>query len=420
MHGDWKRRGLSRGGRRLVRLRSQARDDGGRRAVSRRDGDPDAGVSRPGTLSARRAPSRVSPVRSRTTSSRRSSSRSRSGARCSSAPSGFAAPGRDVDRRPRGAAQRSPPSSTVSCACSWCACSRSSGRCSTPGSSRTPHVVGVAARSRRGGDRAVRARVRRARLPDAVASPGQADKEPNGGVTPRPVVPVHHDSRRFRGEDTAMTRLLRSLAGTRIGGLPVLDLAVAVFLAVYAVALTSGAIPTGHPHGALGASIGVLAMTLPVAWCRRAPVAAAAVLAFGAVLNSVLFGSMVRCGAALPAVLIVAFFVSARSDRARAGVGIAFCAINVTAQAVSDPQLGAQQVALLLPVLGMFVVFGRMRSRPDGGERGPPSAHSGAASPTRGDRTSHGDGRPGSGHHGSRRRAAQPDRADCRGRNRRS
>ena len=157
-----------------------------------------------------------------------------------------------------------------------------------------------------------------------------------------------------------MTRLLRSLAGTRIGGLPVLDLAVAVFLAVYAVALTSGAIPTGHPHGALGASIGVLAMTLPVAWCRRAPVPAAGVLAFGAVLNSVLFGSMVRCGAALPAVLIVAFFVSARSDRARAGVGIAFCAINVTAQAVSDPQLGAQQVALLLPVLGMFVVFGRI------------------------------------------------------------
>ena len=53
----------------------------------------------------------------------------------------------------------------------------------------------------------------------------------------------------------------------------VLDIAAAILLSVYAVGLVN------HQHGGVGASVGVLAMTLPVAWRRRAPVAAAVVLA---------------------------------------------------------------------------------------------------------------------------------------------
>jgi hypothetical protein len=42
-----------------------------------------------------------------------------------------------------------------------------------------------------------------------------------------------------------------------------LDVAAAAALSVYAAGLTSGVLHTSHPHGGVGASIGVLAMTLP-------------------------------------------------------------------------------------------------------------------------------------------------------------
>jgi signal transduction histidine kinase len=168
---------------------------------------------------------------------------------------------------------------------------------------------------------------------------------------------MHGDAGR---SPVAMMKRMRSWANVTVGGLPVLDLAVALFLSVYAAILTSGLVQTGHRTGGIGASIGVLAMTLPVAWCRRAPVGAAAVMAAAAVLNAVVFGSMVRCGPALPAIFIVGFFVAARSDRARAAMGLGLCAINVATQTVSDPQLGASVMALMLPILCVFFGLGRV------------------------------------------------------------
>ena len=118
-----------------------------------------------------------------------------------------------------------------------------------------------------------------------------------------------------------MLKPIRSVATATIGGLPVVDLAVALALGAYAFVRVSG-------EGSFGAAFGVLAMTLPVASCRRAPVAAAAVLAVGGVLSGVLFGSLVRCGTALPAVFIVAFVVAAQRERRRAALGLALCVVN--------------------------------------------------------------------------------------------
>ena len=120
------------------------------------------------------------------------------------------------------------------------------------------------------------------------------------------VAPV--EPRRRRTENKSAARRgamitaedLRAKLTWTVAGLSVLDIAAAVILSAYAVALTSGVVHTSHPHGGVAASIRVLAMTLPVAWCRRWPLAAAGVLAAAAVLNGVLFGPMVRCGAALP------------------------------------------------------------------------------------------------------------------------
>ncbi len=164
-------------------------------------------------------------------------------------------------------------------------------------------------------------------------------------------------------------RGLRSWLNWTVAGMSVLDIAAAAVLSAYAVGLTSGALRTGHPHGGLGAAIGVLSMTLPVAWRRRMPLTAAAVLAPAAVLNVLVFGSMVRCGAALPAVFLVGFAVGSHCDRARSLAGLALCAGNVAAQCVSDPRLGARVMVLMLPVLAGFFTAGRLvRARTEAAE----------------------------------------------------
>jgi hypothetical protein len=59
-------------------------------------------------------------------------------------------------------------------------------------------------------------------------------------------------------------------------------------------------------------------------------------------------------------VLIVAFCVAGRCGRRPAGLGLFLCAVNVTAQAFWDPNLGAPALVLLLPVLGFFFALGRI------------------------------------------------------------
>ena len=155
-------------------------------------------------------------------------------------------------------------------------------------------------------------------------------------------------------------RDLRAKLTWTVAGLSVLDIAAAVILSAYAVALTSGVVHTSHPHGGVAASIGILAMTLPVAWCRRWPLAAAGVLAAAAVLNGVLFGPMVRCGAALPAVFLVAFATGVRCDRARSAAGLLLCAGAVAAEGLYDPQIEARGLVVVLPVLIAFFAAGRL------------------------------------------------------------
>jgi len=153
-------------------------------------------------------------------------------------------------------------------------------------------------------------------------------------------------------------RALRAPLNWTVAGLGVLDLAAAVLLSGYAVALVSGVIPTGHPHGGAAASVGVLAMTLPVAWRRPAPLAAAAVMAAAALLNGLVFGPMVRCGPFLPAVFLVAYAVGASCDRARSAAGGLLCAGAVVAEAFYDPQIEGQGLVAVLPVLAAFYAAG--------------------------------------------------------------
>jgi len=151
----------------------------------------------------------------------------------------------------------------------------------------------------------------------------------------------------------------RSALTRTVAGLSVADLATAVVLSAVAASVASGLIQVSHSRGGLGASLGVLAMTAPVAVRRRFPLTAAGILAAGAVANGLAWGHLVRCGAALPAVFLVAYSVGARGDRARAAAGLALCAVNVVAQAYWDPRLGLPVLGLMLPVLTGFFAAGR-------------------------------------------------------------
>jgi hypothetical protein len=155
-------------------------------------------------------------------------------------------------------------------------------------------------------------------------------------------------------------RGLRAPLSWTIGGLGVLDLAAAVILSGYAVALVSGVLHTGHPHGGVAPSVGVLFMTLPVAWRRPRPVAAAAVMAAAALLNGLVFGPMVRCGAVLPAIFLVAYAVGVRRDRAAAAAGLLLCAAAVVVEGLYDPQIEGGGLIFVLPVLAAFFASGRL------------------------------------------------------------
>ena len=119
------------------------------------------------------------------------------------------------------------------------------------------------------------------------------------------------------------------------------DIALAAFLSLYAIVLVSGLSGVANPHNGAVAAVAVLAMTVPVAWERRAPTAAAAGVAVGAAANELVIGPMIRCGPGLPAVFVIAFFAGTRLNGRRLAVAEGFCACAVITQALYDPRLGA-------------------------------------------------------------------------------
>ena len=137
-------------------------------------------------------------------------------------------------------------------------------------------------------------------------------------------------------------------------------LAFALALSAYMVVLVHG------QAGSAAASTVATVMTLPVAFARRAPLTAAVVLAAAAAANEVFFGSLVRCGAALPAVFFVAYLAGrACVGRARALV-LAGALVSVVIQCLYDPRLGAPVIVLMTAVSGVFAGAGilvRRRAR---------------------------------------------------------
>lgn len=108
-------------------------------------------------------------------------------------------------------------------------------------------------------------------------------------------------------------------------------------------------------NGSVGAAIGILFMTLPVALARRWPIPAVAIVAAAAIVNGLVRHDIVRCGAAFPALLYITFAVGARS-RAGGGwlwplVGLALSFVSVAAQRLWDPVLDNEFLMLAIPLV---------------------------------------------------------------------
>jgi signal transduction histidine kinase len=154
--------------------------------------------------------------------------------------------------------------------------------------------------------------------------------------------------------------LWRPIANTRDIGWG--DIGLAALLSAWAVLLVTGAWPGSSDHAGAIAAIGVLAMTAPVAWARRAPLLAAVTVAAGALVNGLLIGPLVRCGPGLPAVLLIAFFAGTRLGWRLLAIAAALCMANVTAQTHWDPQLGPgwDFLTVGLPAVALACVAGRV------------------------------------------------------------
>src|SRR6202041_3637219 len=100
------------------------------------------------------------------------------------------------------------------------------------------------------------------------------------------------------------------------------DLGLATLFSLWVIGLTCGVFKHA-PHAGIDAAIVAQAMTVPVAWERRAPLAAAAAVAIGTGLNELLIGPMVRCGPGLPAVFVIAFFSATRPDGRKLHIAVA-------------------------------------------------------------------------------------------------
>ena len=146
-----------------------------------------------------------------------------------------------------------------------------------------------------------------------------------------------------------------------------IDVVSAVGLSVFGIFLVSGLDrENAHHAGALAAAL-VLLMTLPVAWRRRTPVTVAAVLGVGAVINLVIVGGMIRCGPALPALLLSAYAIGRYQDRIgrlATIVGIGCLLGSATVQCLTDPNLQADVMVALVPmILGLYGVGRLVESR---------------------------------------------------------
>jgi hypothetical protein len=147
-------------------------------------------------------------------------------------------------------------------------------------------------------------------------------------------------------------------------GLPapgVVEAVLAALLSAVPVAAACGArFNLGSPRPGAVACLAVIAMTLPAAWARRAPLGAATVMVIATAANGLLFGHAIRCGVAVPAAFIVAFGIGARLGWPRVAAGFALGMADVVIEGYYDPQISWSGLLTVGPAALAFFGLGTL------------------------------------------------------------
>jgi signal transduction histidine kinase len=141
---------------------------------------------------------------------------------------------------------------------------------------------------------------------------------------------------------------------------PWLDPALAAALTAIGLLITFDA---GNGDGTVVDSLVIAAVTLPVAWRRRAPLPAAGALAVGIVVSGIPTFDQTRCGVAIPAALLILFTLAARRELAEALAGLALVLSGMVFLLFTDPELDAGALFILPLCAGVWGAGRLVRSR---------------------------------------------------------
>lgn len=145
-----------------------------------------------------------------------------------------------------------------------------------------------------------------------------------------------------------------------IGQVEVSDVILATVASAAVIALVIGLLPSPGRHGGAAAALVALLMTAPLLGRHRAPVLVCLALGAGAVINVLTIGSMVRCGPALPVLLIAAFTLGYLRDLRLVAVGVVALMVSAVTQSLRDPDLDPGILVVLLPAIVGFGFAGKL------------------------------------------------------------
>jgi hypothetical protein len=114
-------------------------------------------------------------------------------------------------------------------------------------------------------------------------------------------------------------------------------------VAIAAVLTAAGVLSTLQPDEGETTVIGTLlipAVTLPLIWRRRHPLAASVAVSVGLVVSGMPTFDQTRCGVAIPAALLIVFSLAARCERTAALAGLAAVLAGLVVLLATDPLLG--------------------------------------------------------------------------------
>jgi signal transduction histidine kinase len=111
-------------------------------------------------------------------------------------------------------------------------------------------------------------------------------------------------------------------------------------------------------------SVVIAAVTLPVAWRRRAPIGAGVAFAAGAVVSGIPTFDQIRCGAAIPGALLILFAIGAGLERRDALRGLGIVLAGTAFLLSTDSQVDVAGAVFIVPLcVGVWWVGTLVRSR---------------------------------------------------------